>query len=247
MDNKKIGTFIAIKRKQKGMTQKQLAEKLGVTNKAISKWETGEGYPDITTIPILAEVLNITTDELLSGKEKYDNSKHIKVENSEELAEYIINKDILRFKNYSFISQGIALFGIILDFIFWYEYHKEISILIYISLTTMSILIWTISYNILRKKTKKYNSFDPSSEMAIDKIAVNPLVISLWIWLIFPIRIIIFWFIKTNVKYIFYYRLLDKFGVFGLYVIIIIGYILVLSVLTFTIKKLLQKSADFRS
>jgi len=68
MDNYKIGSFIADLRREKGMTQKELAEKLNVTDKAVSKWERGVGYPEITMIPILSDALGITTGELLLGE-----------------------------------------------------------------------------------------------------------------------------------------------------------------------------------
>ncbi|WP_051624174.1 helix-turn-helix domain-containing protein [Clostridium akagii] len=68
MDNKKVGCFIASQRKEKSMTQQSLADKLNVTSKAVSKWETGQGYPEITTIPTLAEILEVTTGELLNGE-----------------------------------------------------------------------------------------------------------------------------------------------------------------------------------
>ncbi len=68
MDNRKIGEFITLTRKQKNMTQKELADILGVTDKAISKWERGAGYPDISTLKPLAEVLGVTVNELLEGE-----------------------------------------------------------------------------------------------------------------------------------------------------------------------------------
>lgn len=68
MDNKKIGTFISELRKEKNMTQKDLAEKLNVTDKAVSKWERGVGYPEITILPRLADALGVTTSELLQGE-----------------------------------------------------------------------------------------------------------------------------------------------------------------------------------
>lgn len=68
MDNKKIGQFITECRKNKGITQKELAEALGVTNRAVSKWETGAGLPDISILPELAAVLGITVDEILKGE-----------------------------------------------------------------------------------------------------------------------------------------------------------------------------------
>lgn len=66
-DENQIGCFIAELRKEKGLTQKQLAEELGVTDKAVSKWERGMGYPDITMLTRLAAALGITTGELLKG------------------------------------------------------------------------------------------------------------------------------------------------------------------------------------
>ena len=67
MNQTTMGERIAIRRKDKHLTQQQLADQLGVTNKAVSKWETDEGCPDIKTIPSLCKVLDITADELLSG------------------------------------------------------------------------------------------------------------------------------------------------------------------------------------
>lgn len=67
MDNRQVGNFIAGLRKSKSMTQKELAEKLGVTDKAVSKWERGLGYPDISILPSLADVFAVTVEEILSG------------------------------------------------------------------------------------------------------------------------------------------------------------------------------------
>lgn len=66
-DENQIGCFIAQLRKEKGLTQKQLAEQLGITDKAVSKWERGAGFPDITMLTKLAAALGITTGELLNG------------------------------------------------------------------------------------------------------------------------------------------------------------------------------------
>jgi len=69
MDNQQVGKFISQLRKSKSMTQKELAEKLDVTDKAVSKWKRGLGYPDISILPLLAGVLGVTVEELLSGVE----------------------------------------------------------------------------------------------------------------------------------------------------------------------------------
>lgn len=68
MDIKKSGAFIAELRRQNHMTQKELAAKLNVTDKAVSKWERGAGYPEITTVPLLAKELGVSANEILLGR-----------------------------------------------------------------------------------------------------------------------------------------------------------------------------------
>lgn len=68
MDQKAIGTFIAACRKEKNLTQMQLAEKLNITNRAVSKWETGKSCPDVSIMLELCDILGITVNELLSGE-----------------------------------------------------------------------------------------------------------------------------------------------------------------------------------
>lgn len=72
-----IGDFIAKKRKEKNMTQAALAERLEVSNKTISKWETGKCMPDYSVIESLCKELDITVAELLDGEEKADNSVRV--------------------------------------------------------------------------------------------------------------------------------------------------------------------------
>jgi transcriptional regulator with XRE-family HTH domain len=68
MNQEKIGKFIASCRKKQKLTQEQLAEKLGITYKAVSKWETGKGLPDASIMKDLCCILKITVNELLSGE-----------------------------------------------------------------------------------------------------------------------------------------------------------------------------------
>lgn len=67
MNNESMANFICERRKSKNLTQKQLAEQLNITDKAVSKWERGVGYPDITVLTKLAKILGVTTNELLNG------------------------------------------------------------------------------------------------------------------------------------------------------------------------------------
>ena len=68
MDNMQTGKLIAELRKKHGLTQQQLADKLNLSNKTISKWESGSGSPDISNLPVLAEAFGISVDELLKGE-----------------------------------------------------------------------------------------------------------------------------------------------------------------------------------
>lgn len=72
MDENRIGQFIAQMRKEKNMTQKDLAELLHITDKAVSKWERGLSCPDITLLTSIAGILGVTTGELLNGKREKD-------------------------------------------------------------------------------------------------------------------------------------------------------------------------------
>lgn len=68
MEQEKIGKFIAVLRKERNMTQKELAEKLGVTCQAVSKWENGRGLPDISVLTPLAQALELSVGEILNGE-----------------------------------------------------------------------------------------------------------------------------------------------------------------------------------
>ncbi len=112
MNPEKTGIFIAIQRKQKQMTQKDLANKIGVTDKAISRWETGKGYPDIEIIPSLAEALSVTLTELLNG-ETVPKEQLISVADTN--LSYVCNKALQKRKKYirSIIAISIIAFIIV--------------------------------------------------------------------------------------------------------------------------------------
>ena len=77
MNQLSIGKFIAHKRKEHNMTQEQLAEKIGVSNKSVSKWETGKCMPDYSVVQELCKELEITVAELMDGEEIEENSVRI--------------------------------------------------------------------------------------------------------------------------------------------------------------------------
>ena len=92
MDQEKIGKFISELRKAKKITQQELAEKIGVTDRAISNWENGRRLPDYSILKSLCKELDVTINELLSGE------KLEKEEYQEKLEENIINLNIVNKK-----------------------------------------------------------------------------------------------------------------------------------------------------
>lgn len=114
MEKKTIGAFLAALRKANGLTQKQLADMLGVSDKAVSRWERDECAPDLTLIPVLAEIFGVTCDELLRGE------RHAPGETSERSEKKTdkqfrnaLNQTMTRFRTRSTISIGLALLGLI--------------------------------------------------------------------------------------------------------------------------------------
>ena len=99
------GKFIALKRKQKNLTQEQLAEKLGVSNKTISKWETGKCMPDYSIIKRLCEELEVTVAELMDGE--MSEEKSVRTYDDEQIL------DLLR-RTQELEKQKNMLYGIIL-------------------------------------------------------------------------------------------------------------------------------------
>ena len=135
MDLNKISNFIKIKRKELGITQDELAEKLFVTEKTISRWETGRGTPDISLLLPLSKELNIDVSELLNGEENKKNKNEV-----EQLIEY---NEITKANKYNFQFKLTIFFYIlsILSFLFYlrFEYDPNIEVNYFIRLLIIVI------------------------------------------------------------------------------------------------------------
>ena len=90
MNKERFGTYIAENRKQMGMTQAQLAEHLHVTDKAVSKWERGLSYPDVTLLEPLADVFGISIDLLLRCQMPADDREDFAVEEQNESIKNVV-------------------------------------------------------------------------------------------------------------------------------------------------------------
>ena len=90
--NETIGSRISAYRKAKGLTQEAMAEKLGVSAQAVSKWENDQSCPDISLLGDLAKILDITTDELLTGKEP--EVRMVTLENRKPMEELVMRINV---------------------------------------------------------------------------------------------------------------------------------------------------------
>lgn len=118
MDQEKIGKFIQKLRKEKELTQQELANKLNVTDRAVSKWETGRGLPDLSIIKPLCEELDISINELLSGEKLNKKEYNEKLEeNIEKTIEYTNDKikNIKNKINITLIVIGTIISLVLLD------------------------------------------------------------------------------------------------------------------------------------
>ena len=105
MDQIAIGKFIAKKRKEQNLTQEQLAERLGISNKTVSKWETGKCMPDYAVVRSLCEELKVTVSELMDGEEAGD--KSVRAYDDEQIL------DLLR-RTQELEKQKVMMSGVIL-------------------------------------------------------------------------------------------------------------------------------------
>ena len=121
MEKKTIGKFIAVLRKANGMTQKDLGDKLFVSDKTVSRWERDECTPELSLIPAIAEIFGITTDELLRGEKNNPDTLTADEPKPSAKAEKQFKAMLFgrrrRFDNLTLISVGISLLGLIVGMI----------------------------------------------------------------------------------------------------------------------------------
>ena len=119
MEKKTIGSFIAALRKAHGMTQKELAERLNVSDKTVSRWERDDGAPDLSAIPVIAEIFSVTCDELLRGErrspaERTDAPEEAELTSKgEKQRRHLLGDTLSLFQNRTFIAVGVSLAGLI--------------------------------------------------------------------------------------------------------------------------------------
>lgn len=129
MEKKSIGAFLAVLRKANGMTQQQVADRLNVSNKTVSKWERDESMPDITLIPALAEMFHVTSDEILRGQrmepgERTEQEK--RAEKTRLQARALIARTMAKHLNWTTCAAAMLAAGMIALFTVSYAFYKPV-------------------------------------------------------------------------------------------------------------------------
>lgn len=117
MEKKTIGAFIAALRRANGMTQRELADRLNVSDKTVSRWERDDGAPDISLIPAIAEIFNVTCDELLRGERRSAEERDEPSAKGEQQRKYLMRRAMSSYEIRSAISAGVMCVGLITAFI----------------------------------------------------------------------------------------------------------------------------------
>ena len=117
MEKKTIGGFIAALRKAGGMTQKELAERLNVSDKTVSRWERDEGVPDLSLVPVIAEIFDVTCDELLRGQRRSPEDRTAEGDaptaRGEKERQRLLAAGLSGYKSRTLVAAGLSLAGML--------------------------------------------------------------------------------------------------------------------------------------
>lgn len=170
MARKSIGQFISALRKANGLTQQEVADRLNVSNKAVSRWERDESAPDISLIPALAELLGVTCDELLKGERITFVSHTEKSEPKiEKQLKALINRAISSFKTMIWIAIATSLLGVIWMFGISYGFYRPvIGFAVMLLFITAAFVITVIAVNKM-KEAKADNELFEFADVSLVK------------------------------------------------------------------------------
>ena len=170
MEKKTIGSFIAALRKTSGMTQQEMADRLHISNKAVSRWERDECSPDLSLIPAIAEMFGVTCDELLKGERITGNAETSKPSPKiEKQVKQILNRNISNFKSAAYIAIACNFLGFVLLFAISYGFYKPIiGFAVLLAFAIAGAILILLSQNKLNDRVKDNELFDNLAETDVD-------------------------------------------------------------------------------
>ncbi len=200
MEKKTIGSFMAALRKSNGMTQQEVADHLCVSNKTVSKWEREESYPDISLIPVIAELFGVSSDEILRG-ERISQATSGKADlRSEKQMKRIINSNITRFKGISYLALLLVLIALIALFTISFSvYRPMIGFGVFLILLVISIFIELFQINLTGSTVKD----SEITEMGEEVLTPLKLVMARYAFAVFAANVTAFIF---SLPFLLYHR-----------------------------------------
>ena len=163
MDQKKIGNFLKELRKEKGITQEQFAEQLGVSGRTVSRWETGNNMPDISLLVAIAEFFEVSIPEVINGERKSGNMNEEIKEVAETLSDYAsTEKEIMlkEVRKHSIMGAIAVLIYCILDITGWssqYMIFEQISLYCETLAYVVIIMILAHTTGLINKLQRRRN------------------------------------------------------------------------------------------
>ncbi len=175
MTKKSIGQFMSALRKANGMTQQDVAERLNVSNKTVSRWERDECAPDISVIPALAELFGVSCDELLKGERIIDNLHTEKGEPKvDKQIKLLINRTISKFKTLIWISIALSAVGLICMFGIYYGFQKPaIGFAVMLLFETAAFIMTAIAVDKMKAVKSDNELFESADTQLTEKYNKN--------------------------------------------------------------------------
>lgn len=147
----KFGSFLKELRKEYGLTQEELAEKLGVTNRTVSRWETGTNIPDVDVLIYLSELYRVDLKELLDGEKKEIEHKTEDIQIVAQVAEYGAKKEEYSMRSLFFaVVVGVALIGSL-----FYATFSLFANVIGGEIVPVSLIVAFLIYNVIMQGFKR--------------------------------------------------------------------------------------------
>ena len=180
-----IGQFLAALRKANGMTQQEVADRLNVSNKAVSRWERDECAPDLSLIPALAEMFGVTCDELLKG-ERIAAQTERKEPKVDKQVKALINRTLSGFKTLIWIALAVASVGLVCMFGISYGFYRPVigfAVMLLFEICAFALTALAVSK---ARDVKAYHElFEMADDAQVDKY--NGALGSLSFWAFFLI------------------------------------------------------------
>lgn len=207
MERKTIGSFLAALRKANGMTQQEVADILNVSNKTVSKWERDEGCPEIMMLPAIAELYDVTVDEILRGERiTRVYCEDTKNNRSQERVKTLLDKASTKFTNQSIISIILGAIALVLSCTITYVVYNYnvlwVGYVIIMLLLGASVAIILIAANNLIQGMDNNELIEDKLRVSTMKKCVTSIAVVLFISITTIVKLIIIAFFYPSILYI---------------------------------------------